>query len=73
MKIKVKVKAQAKSDQVIKISNEEYIVKTTAPAIENKANEKVIELIADYFKVKKSAVRLIKGVKNKEKAFEIIQ
>ena len=71
MIIRVKVKAQTKTNQVLKISEEEFIVKTTAPALENKANTKLIDLIADYFQVKKSAVQLIKGVKSRLKTIEV--
>lgn len=42
------------------------------PPLEGKANQAVIEALAEYFKVKKSAVVLSLGQKSKNKVFEII-
>ncbi len=43
----------------------------TAPAIEGKANSALIEILADYFKVKKSSVSIIRGEKSREKVVSI--
>lgn len=70
MIIKVKVFPRAKSNQ-IKAENGLYKIYTTAPAVDNKANAAVIEMLADFFKVKKSAVSIRQGEKSREKAVEI--
>jgi uncharacterized protein YggU (UPF0235/DUF167 family) len=36
------------------------------------ANKKIIEILAFYFKLEKSKIKLIKEAKNKNKIFEII-
>lgn len=41
------------------------------PPLEGKANQAVVESLADHFKVKKSGVILISGTKSKNKIFEI--
>lgn len=47
-------------------------VYVSAPPLEGKANKAVIEALAEYFKVKKSAVTLLSGHKSKNKKFEIV-
>lgn len=42
-----------------------------APPLEGRANTATIEALADYYKVKKSAVTLRSGHKSKHKRFEI--
>jgi uncharacterized protein len=42
------------------------------PALESRANEAVIESLAEYFDIKKSQVQLIYGQKSKHKRFEIL-
>lgn len=67
--IKVKVIPNAKKDL---ISEKENIkVYTKAPAIKNKANAAVIELLASHFKIKKGDINIIKGQKSRNKIFEI--
>ena len=46
-------------------------IKVTAPAIDGKANKAVIEILSAHFKVRKSAVHIVKGEKGKEKIIEI--
>lgn len=43
------------------------------PPLEGKANMAVIESLAEYFKIKKSGVRLLAGAKSKNKLFEITE
>ena len=46
-------------------------VKIDAPAEKGKANERLIEILSDYFKVKKSKIRILKGFKSSNKILEI--
>ena len=71
MKIWVTVKPQAKREEVKKIADGEYAVSVRAPAREGKANEAVIELLADYFSVSKSSVKIIRGQSARRKLVEI--
>ena len=43
------------------------------PPLEGKANMAVIESLAQYLKVKKSALMLVSGDKSKNKVFEVIR
>lgn len=70
MIINVKVIPNAKNN---KVSNENGIFKlhVNAPALDGKANRKVIELLSEYFKVNKSKIKIVKGEKSREKLMEI--
>ena len=70
MKINVKVIASAKRNEVIK-DESSLKVYVNKPAINNKANLAVIELLADYFKIRKNLVKIIKGEKSQNKIIEI--
>lgn len=43
----------------------------TAPAVDGKANKALINFLAKYFNVKKSAVNIIKGLKSRNKTVSI--
>ena len=70
-KIWVTVKPQAKRGEVKKISDGEYSVSVRAPAREGKANEALIELLADHFSVPKSSIRIVRGQTARRKLIEI--
>ncbi|HEY7219666.1 MAG TPA: DUF167 domain-containing protein [Candidatus Binatia bacterium] len=71
LRIAVSVKPNAKKTAVLKLSDGEYRVAVRAPAREGKANEAVVDLIADYFGVAKSAVKIIRGHASRHKLLEI--
>lgn len=73
MKISVLVKPRTRKNKIEKLSENFYKVDTVAPALDDKANLSVLKLLAEYFKVPKSAVRLVMGKKYKEKVFEILK
>jgi uncharacterized protein (TIGR00251 family) len=67
MKLNITVISNAKTSEVIKIDENNYKVRVDAPASEGKANKRLIELLADYFNVSKSSIKILKGFKNKNK------
>jgi uncharacterized protein YggU (UPF0235/DUF167 family) len=71
MKISVTVKPRSKEARVEK-ADDTYIAYVKEPPIENRANEAVIKLLADYFDIAKSRVSVLHGVKSKRKVVEII-
>lgn len=71
MKISVIVKPGSKVGPLIKDSDQKITVYVRERAIDGKANEAVAELLADYYKVSKSRVKLLKGLTSKTKLFEI--
>ncbi len=71
MKIKVKVHTNSKTKSIEKDTNEVFQIYTTQRPIEGKANEEVIKMIAEYFKIKPNQVFIESGKKSKEKIIEI--
>jgi uncharacterized protein (TIGR00251 family) len=43
----------------------------TAPAVEGKANAKLIDFLAEYYGVRKSKISIVRGLKNRLKVVEI--
>jgi uncharacterized protein len=73
MKFKVTVKTNARKNEVLKVENGDLLVRVTEPPIEGRANEKVIELLADYLKTSKRSISIISGFKSKFKIIEFIR
>lgn len=72
MKVSIRVKANARKNEVKQIDPNRYEVRVTAPPVEGKANEKVIELLAEYFGKPKRCVTILRGETSKNKIIEII-
>jgi uncharacterized protein (TIGR00251 family) len=71
MRISIKVKANAKENRVEEIEKNQFLVKVKAPAKEGKANKEVIAILAEHFKVPKSCVTIITGLKSNRKIVSI--
>ena len=72
MKIVARIKPNARKREVVKVKEGEYVVSVVSPAREGKANEELIEALSEHFKVAKSRVRIIGGLKSKKKVLEIL-
>jgi uncharacterized protein (TIGR00251 family) len=70
VKINIKIIPNAKRNKVIE-ETDKLKVYVTALAVDGKANKALIELIADYFHVAKSNVKIIKGEKSRNKMLAI--
>lgn len=71
MRISVRVKANAKENEVQETGKNQFLVKVKAPAKEGKANKELIEVLAKHFKVPKSCVTIIAGLKSNRKIVSI--
>lgn len=71
MKIQVVVKAGSRHHEGIKVVDDVYEVRVKDPAIEGRANKRVIELLAKYFKLTKSQIKIIHGEASKKKLIEV--
>ena len=65
--ITVEVKTNAKNILVEKITDSVYKVRLKATPIDGKANNQLINTLADYFKVSKSQVEIKSGKSSKTK------
>jgi uncharacterized protein (TIGR00251 family) len=70
LKIKVRVAPRSSRDEVVK-TGDDYLVRVKAQPREGKANEAVIKLLADYFGVTRSSIRIISGLNGRNKMVEI--
>jgi uncharacterized protein YggU (UPF0235/DUF167 family) len=71
MLIKVKVFPNSKIEEIIKKSDDEYIVKVKDKAEQGKANKRVKELLANFFSKNQDKIILIKGSNQQNKIFKI--
>ena len=66
--IEVKVEPRSSRKQITGIIDNTILkVKLTAPPVDGSANEQLIELIAESTGVKKSQIRIIRGLSSKKK------
>ncbi|RJR15027.1 DUF167 domain-containing protein [Candidatus Microgenomates bacterium] len=72
MKITVIAHPNSKKPRIEKDLLGAFHVYVSAPPLEGKANQAVIEALATYFQVKKNQVFILSGHKRKEKLVEII-
>lgn len=71
MRITLKVVPRASKQVVEKVSTHEYKVRVFVAPEKGKANDVVTELIAEYFGVAKSAVRIVRGATARTKLVEV--
>lgn len=71
MKITIIAKPNSKIEKIEKINDNTYKVYIKAQPIENKANQRIIELLAKYFDVPKSDVSILTGQFSKQKIIKI--
>lgn len=71
MKISIIAHPNSRNPRIEKDMLEVFHVYVRQPPIEGAANHAIIEALAEYFNVKKSAVMLVSGVTSKNKTFEI--
>ncbi len=72
MKLSVMVKPNNKKPGVEILSESEWIVRVREPATEGKANDAVLEAIAESLHIPKTRVILLRGMKSKQKLVEIL-
>jgi len=72
MKFTINVKAGSKRNEVVRTEDGQFKIFVTVPPIEGKANEKVIELLSEFFKKPKRSISIVSGFKSKIKIVEIV-
>ena len=71
MRIWLTVKPQARREEVNKVAEGKYTASVRAPAREGKANDAWTKLLAGYFSVPRSSVKIIRGQTSRRKLVEI--
>jgi len=72
MKIRIKVKPSSRTEKVSQ-EGDSFIVKVKEPPKEGKANEAVIKLLAEHFGVPKSQVRILSGLRSRNKVIDVAE
>jgi uncharacterized protein (TIGR00251 family) len=72
VKIQVKVKPNSKTEELVR-EGDSFIVKVKEPAKEGRANQAVVELLAEHFKVPKSQVTILHGLRSRNKIIEVVE
>jgi uncharacterized protein (TIGR00251 family) len=72
MRVKVKVIPKARKI-AIEPFDDGLKIHIPEPAQEGKANKKLIEMLADYYRTKKYNIKIIKGEKQREKIIAICE
>ncbi|MBN1690630.1 MAG: DUF167 domain-containing protein [Dehalococcoidia bacterium] len=70
MKIRIRVNPRSSREEIVK-TDEGYLVRVKAQPKEGKANEAVIKLVAEHFRIARSQVRITSGLSGRNKIVEI--
>jgi len=71
MRINIRVQPNAKQNQIVEEAGR-FKVYLTAPPVEGKANQALIEFLAEHFNVKRNQINILRGEKSREKVIEIL-
>jgi uncharacterized protein len=67
----VRVQPRASKDEIAGVIGGALKIRLQAPAVENRANEALVEFLAHLLKTPKSAVRILSGDRGRTKRIEI--
>ena len=67
----VRVQPRASRDEIAGVINGALKIRLQAPAVDNRANEALVEFLARLLKTPKSAVRILAGDRSRRKHIEI--
>lgn len=72
MKISIHLKPNSRHREEVVVNDDGSLtIYTKAPAIEGRANLAAVKLLAKYFSVAPSKVKLVRGAASKYKVFEV--
>jgi uncharacterized protein (TIGR00251 family) len=69
--IQVKVIPRSSKKEIAGVEGNTIKIKLTAPPVEGAANEQLIELLSEEFKIKKSNIIILKGDSSRHKTVKI--
>lgn len=71
MIIKVKIIPNSRTGSVQRLGEKDYKVKLREKALEGHANAAMVDALAEYFKVKRTEIFIMHGVRSREKIIVI--
>lgn len=69
--LQIRVQPRASRDEIAGEMNGALKIRLQAPAVEDRANEALVEFLARLLKTPKSAVRILSGERSRSKRLEI--
>ena len=72
MLIRVYVTPNAREARVVKVSDDYFEVWVDEMAVGGRANKRLLEILAEHFKVQKSRISILKGTKARNKLVQVI-
>ncbi|MBN1353584.1 MAG: YggU family protein [Candidatus Omnitrophica bacterium] len=72
MKLNIRVQPRSSKEGIIQLSGNSYKVHMREPALEGKANKKLVEILAEYFGTKKRDIEILSGHKSRNKVVNIV-
>ena len=73
MLIHVKIKPDSKENKIVQKNETSFIVSVKEPNEDNRANKKMIEMMAEKFGIIKSKVKIVTGHHHPSKILEILE
>jgi len=70
-RLKLRIVPNAKRDEVVGEHGDAVKIKVAAPAVDGKANEALLEFVAEKLCIHRRDITLIAGEKSRDKAIEI--
>jgi uncharacterized protein (TIGR00251 family) len=72
MLIHVKIKPDSKEDKIVEKNDTSFIVYVKEPAEDNRANKRLVELLAERFNIVKSKIKIVTGHHAPSKILDIM-
>jgi uncharacterized protein (TIGR00251 family) len=70
--IRVYVTPNAREARVVKVSDDYFEVRVDEMAVGGRANKRLLEILAEHFKVQKSRISILKGTRTRNKLVQVI-
>ena len=67
----VRVQPRASKDEIVGVMGGALKIRLQAPAVENRANEALVEFLVQFLKTPRSAVRILSGDRSRTKRMEV--
>ncbi len=72
MLIRVYVTPNAREARVVKVSEDYFEVRVDERAVGGRANKRLLEILAEHFKVSKGRISILGGTKSRNKTVQVI-
>ncbi len=73
MLIRVYVTPNAREAGVVRVSEDYFEVRVDERAVGGRANKRLLEILAEHFKVPKSRITILRGTKTRNKTIQIVE